>query len=142
MTTIACDGKRIACDSQCTIGDMKGTVTKFWSGVVRGARVLVIVAGDIDKLTSVVAAVKAELPVPSEECTVVVVRGGEITVHDDGKHWDMAAPYAAGSGETIARTAMHLGCDAVRAVRVATELDLHSGGRVHAWDVGTLRKVM
>jgi ATP-dependent protease HslVU (ClpYQ) peptidase subunit len=52
--------------------------------------------------------------------------------------WEITAPHTLGSGRDFARACLHLGMDAVKAVKVASELDVFTGGEVDVIEVASL----
>ncbi len=68
-------------------------------------------------------------PQPNGDCTVVVFKAGEIKVYSAGGSFIESAPFKAwGSGTPVALGALHAGCSAEEAVRIACLVDPYSGG--------------
>lgn len=62
--------------------------------------------------------------------SLVVLCGRIFEVGFDFSVMDMGESAAIGSGGVVAKTAMHLGKSASRAVQIAAELDLYTGGHI------------
>lgn len=136
MTTIACDGKTMACDGQ---REHRGTVTNYQA--VKIARLadgsLVGTAGDVGFGRAVVEWLDKKEGDPPKECgdggftclqlkpTGELLLGGE-----DCRMSEIAAPFAIGSGMDLAIGAMAAGLDAATAVSVACRFDSGSGGSI------------
>lgn len=72
-----------------------------------------------------------EGPQPGGDCTLIVFRNGEVTVYSDGGFYVETAPFAAwGSGTPVAYGALHAGCSAEEAVRIASLVDPYTGGPI------------
>ena len=67
---------------------------------------------------------------PPVGSVILVLRGTIFEVGEDFSVCDMGEFAAVGSGGLFALTAMHLGESARRAVEVASELDLYTGGEI------------
>jgi ATP-dependent protease HslVU (ClpYQ) peptidase subunit len=68
--------------------------------------------------------------------TVIVLRrNGGIEVFEDGYFYTEPAPFMAwGSGQPVALGALHAGCSAAEAVRIACLVDVKSGGPVQSME--------
>lgn len=135
MTTVAWDGKTLAADKQATNNGLRATVTKIW----RVGQLLVGGSGSPDFIGEMLHWIERgrELPLfPNTQRDkddwqpiLVVEADGTLSVYErtpfplrpEGDF------HAMGSGRDFAMAAMHLGCDARRAVEVAIELDAGSG---------------
>ena len=138
MTTIAWDGKTLAADKQATNHDCGiGITTKVYR--INGC--LVAGAGSADVFHSMVrwfsmgADVDAfpDIQAETNDATLLVITPeSRIMIYDrtpfstiiENKFWAM------GSGRDFALAALHLGCDARRAVEIACELDVYSGNGI------------
>lgn len=137
MTTIAFRDGIIASDSLASYGDNKvpSDMQKLFvlvDGRIAGVtgneglwrRMLWWLQGDR----------KEQQPEPSNDksYTIVVLRtDGEVEIFEDGYHYIETAPFMAyGSGQAAALGALHAGCSAAEAVRIATLVDKNSGGAV------------
>lgn len=134
MTTISFDGKSLACDSQVTSGSLKGKMAKYRRLPGGG---VIIVAGEVDLLDDAVQDfLDGEPPAVlrdqdgQERAQFVRLDRSGCWYTSDGEWNRMHAGDAIGSGAAYAITAMHLGLDAKKAVRVACDLDLYSSGPV------------
>lgn len=135
MTVIAWDGKTLAADKQCTIADLRRTVTK----VHRVGKCLVATTGSTAQGQEMVQWVRSGCKPESfpesqrdkdDWAATVVVRAGPVldlyertpypTRYEDKQ-------FAIGSGRDYAIAAMYLGKCAVDAVKIASEFDVHSG---------------
>lgn len=138
MTTIAFDGKTLAADRRATSGRLIFEVTKLFKA--RGC--LVAASGDFDRINESVAwfaagADPAKLPPYARDnndyvAMVVIEPDGKIMKYErSAVPFRIESPFVAfGSGRDFALAAMHLGCDAAEAVRVATVFDSGSGNGV------------
>lgn len=134
MTTIAWDGTMLAADRMMTDGSFKATKTK-----IRATNIgLLGAAGDARYTSAAMDWLAKEdfgLPYPNsgEDDDVVNM----IHVHLDGKidvYFNCSVPvrvesvfYALGSGRDFALAAMHLGESALKAIEVASALDVNTG---------------
>ncbi|KOR45001.1 peptidase [Xanthomonas oryzae] len=141
MTTLAFDGKTLACDSQVTSGNIKGKMKKYTRLPGGG---VIMVAGEVELLEDAVSRFLA-----GEDPAVNVDKDGQERAQfvrldktgcffsADGSWSRMWPGDAIGSGAPYAITAMHLGLDAKQAVTVACQLDLYSAVPVHTFKVRT-----
>ena len=133
MTTVAWDGKTLACDSQGDRGGLRhGVPTKIWrlnDGRLFGG------CGDWADVLDVLAWLDGDSPRPEGVqdfsgllisplgCKILTAR---LSMHD--APWSF---FAIGSGRDFAIAAMHLGCCARDALAVACAYDTYSGGNIH-----------
>lgn len=152
MTTVAFDGKTIACDSMLTVSSgevsYKLHTNKFRLYSTSSTKILSILVGDIRGLTDNEDRIsRGEPPVfPKRksadryDSTIITVQDGVVTLYSS--HRDVPEVIttvdALGSGEHIARTVLLLGGSAGQAVAASIAIDTFSGGAVHEWDVNTL----
>lgn len=133
MTTIAFDGKTLCVDSQITSGHLLfGAATKLWR-LESGA--LLAMSGDAGLCHEVMLWLdkKGDKPSPGENESAC-----GIMVEADGSTWECGSkplrcfpacvPWAGGTGETIAMTAMRCGKTAQEAVELACEMDIYTSG--------------
>lgn len=138
MTTIAWDGKTLAGDKRTSFGGLHAVTTK----VQRIGNLLVGCAGNTAQIAEMHEWVKngrvpADLPKPqlsSTECVsmLVIEPDGHVLQYEstaypiriENRQW------AIGSGRDFALAAMRLGCDATRAVELASEFDSSTGNGV------------
>lgn len=135
MTTIATDGKLMAGDGRSTRGDIvsggdRKKVFRLPDGSIIG------IAGRTRDAERAVRSLMADPFAPEE------VRGDYhlIRLYPNGQIWShedtltapirVKPPYAIGSGSTAAMAAMLAGADATAAVKIATKLDIYSGGKI------------
>ena len=133
MTTIVWDGKHVYADSQVTFGSMKGTMTKVLRVPSPEGPAVVAVAGEVDILSRVVAAVASGDPVSplvSGNSSVLVVKAGVCTVFSVKKSWTEEAPVFLGSGAPTARGAYYVSKSAAQALAAACATDLYSCGPI------------
>jgi hypothetical protein len=137
MTVVCWDGKTLAADKRMTLGCHVNTVTK----IARIGPYLVGFTGHAKHIGAFRAWLEnganpesyPKVPTPDEDMHALAVK-------NDGTVWKFEgtpfptriedAQAAAGSGRDYARAAMHLGCDARRAVEVACEFDENCGNGV------------
>lgn len=161
MTTVVFDGKTIACDSQVTTKSSDGYATK---GVGNKGRLINTVAGPAlvigvgwlsEYLEAIPCLEAGQSPELTEgETEIIMVKDGKVYCISSGyprgkkkpkkkkalaKYID--GPDAWGSGDLFANVALKLKATAPRAVATSCKMDLYSGGKIHAWDVSSLRKL-
>lgn len=143
MTVIAWDGKTLAADKRAVLaGFQGGTVTKIhrWPGG------LCAFAGDLDIGMQMVAWLRGgarpeEFPkrqADENAASFLVVNADGTTVRYERAPIPLLfenVKQAMGSGRDYALAAMHLGCDARRAVEVACALDQNCGNGIDAIDL-------
>ena len=141
MTTIAYDGKTLAADSRMTSGNMvfSNSAEKIFE-LKDGS--LLALCGDFSLYGEVIDWFNGgDMPVVKEGEEI-----GGIHVFPDGVAEEFGrnlrlmpakAPWAGGSGEPYAMTALMLGCSAAEAVKVACQLDTRSGLPVQQYRVAT-----
>lgn len=137
MTTIACDGRSIASDTQATAGDERTSTTK---------RKIVVENGFVYGFTGVCSYFEAVRKWHANGCdpdnmpkTGKDDRWNLLVFGPDGvRCYSQETPYfeeyeypqAFGSGASYALGAMKAGAAAHQAVQIAIELDIRSGGHV------------
>lgn len=138
MTVIAWDGQTLAADKRCSYGGMVCTVTKIF----RIGNLLVAGAGDFPHVLAMVEWVRrgrdpADFPVAQGskddwQPLLVIEPGGKALIYERTPypvHYEQDY-MTLGSGREYARAALHMGADAVEAVRVASALDVNCGNGV------------
>lgn len=141
MTTVAWDGKTLAGDRRITSAGM--AVTEMTKVHKRGDGALIGVAGEMCTSSEFIRwwmANDPEVEMPSlkakvspEECSaaIIIEADGAVKAFDrDGWHLVESKKYAIGSGGHLAQMAMRCGKSAARAVELACEFDIFSGGSV------------
>lgn len=131
-TTIAFDGKTVAADSQITMGESKalnGHKLVRINGCVVGC------AGDvvnIDKFKRWFRDQKQPKPKLSNQFVAIVVAPGGLCTEyfSDLTCTTAQPPHAIGTGSDCARAAMAMGASAKRAVEIARDIDLYTGGTI------------
>ena len=142
MTTIAFDGKTIACDSQATIDEcIKYRVDKH----AAIGQVDIWVAGDLSKKQKFVDSLKyykgKDLCIDSEEFedidAFIFYRPSRKLYIFLGKDLVIEATdrFALGSGRDFAIAAMSCGLNATEAVLKASELDLYTDSNIKTFDL-------
>lgn len=141
MTVVAWDGKTLAADKMAASGGHGITTTKVFR--VHGA--LIGMAGPGDTCRALLHWARTgfepdkfpEVAKTGEADMLVVHRDGEVVCFGGGPHplkiEDRCA--AIGCGRDFALAAMYLGCDARRAVEVASALDIHCGRGIDALEL-------
>lgn len=138
MTTIAFDGKTMACDTRISGSHSYNTDTKIYEN----RQFVIGAAGDAG--VGLILVKDESILVPKHyDCdfSALVWAKDTKTLYrvEFFKSWNaplsavivMPDPFAAtGSGAPYAMAAMHLGCEAGEAVRVASEFDTNTGGKV------------
>lgn len=128
-TTIAWDGKVLAGDSQVTQGETKS----FSPKIVRINADIIGCAGtckDIEKFYQWYGNRSRPKPHLSSMDALVVVKGQCYYYDEDLERISVCAPYAIGSGKEAALGAMKAGASSQKAVEIAREIDLYTGGPV------------
>lgn len=135
MTVLVWDGKSFAADKQSTVGGQCNKVTKIF----RLEDGIVGLMGDGPHARALLnwfktARAPGEFPAKPADSeysasAVMVTNDREIRVYSTTPHYEVIEDKrgAWGCGRDYALAAMHLGCDAQRAVEVAIELDLFCG---------------
>ncbi len=138
MTIVAWDGKTLAADKRTSFGGLHATTTKLH----RIDGMLIGCAGLTAHITEMVAWVKAgreaaQLPTPqrsTSDCIsmLLIDRDGSVLHYESSAYPILIEgdKWAIGSGRDFAMAAMHLGCDARRAVEVACALDATCGNGI------------
>jgi ATP-dependent protease HslVU (ClpYQ) peptidase subunit len=136
MTTIAYDGKTLAADTLVTSGDHKfGTATKIHK--LDDGRVIAA-SGTSDFIHAVVTWLnggdKPEMKEGDRFLGIVVYPSGEAKeLSEQLRLFPACIPWATGSGEAYALTAMKCGKNAREAVEIAIQIDIYSGGQVDTY---------
>lgn len=161
MTTIAFDGKTIACDTQTSTFDSPSTKNlNFIKGRVintPSGKALVIASGYIDDyLAALPDLQEGKKPMLTEdESEIIMVMNSTVYAWQAGPVSEQGAQpkkvqarlvpvYTSdtwGSGASFAETVLRMGGSAAQAVATAINIDLYSGGQVLAWDVATLKPI-
>lgn len=138
MSVIVWDGKTLAADRQATSGNLARTTTKIF----RHGDLLFGGAGTHTALEALREWVmggcdKTKFPtMPVDGNNIphlwVINRNGHIAKFEDSPYPITYADkvFAEGSGRDFAYGAMAMGADAVRAVEIANQYDVHCGGGV------------
>lgn len=161
MTTVAFDGKIIACDSQVSggMGDnmYKETATKGRVISTVAGPALVIGVGLVSDFEEALGFIEQgkNPKLTQDESEILMVKDGAVyriapesssqagkpSARVPARARKVSHPYAWGSGEVYAFTVLRLGGTAGQAVAASCVIDLYSSGTIHAWDVETLRPV-
>lgn len=137
MTTIAFDGVTLAADRQVTYGTSKEATSKIY----RLGDKLIGISGDacqamvaIEWLTKGRKGRKPDLDRVEDVNLLVVDLKKKKCFYMDGNLMllEIHPPVSVGSGSMAALAAMRLGCDAVKAIEVASEVDTFTGGGVES----------
>ena len=139
MTTIAYDGKHLAADRLITNGDHRyGEATKIHT--LADGRTFAA-AGAMDFIHAVMAWLngsdKPEIKDNDSFIGLVVAKNGDAQeISQNLRIWPACIPWAGGTGEAFALTAMKCGKNAIEAVEIAIEMDIYSGGKVESCQIG------
>ncbi len=141
-TTIAFDGKALAADSQSSaITGFKVTGRKK---IVKINECLIGSAGyvsDIKKFQEWFTDPCQRKPRLESFSAIVVMPGGDAYEYDESCIGnEIKAPFAIGSGAKAALAAMKAGAGARRAVEIASEVDIYTGGEIVEFPV-TIRPI-
>lgn len=156
MTTVAWDGSVLASDTQASTGGVVCSRNEQkiytapdsgWS--IYGDKIVAIgCSGDCGAEMELQALLASDLTYASEfmptfefSALAIVGRGMAYVISKDKGETSASIslqvePYAIGSGGLIARTAMHCGKTSCEAVKVAIEMDCHTGGKVDSFIAG------
>lgn len=137
-TTIACDGKTMASDSQVTWG----TGIKVFYGITYGGgkierigNYIVGCAGDVSAIKQFKEWFRTQDPKSRPKITdpfqaIVMSTAGVWEFDNSLIPTPVSPPYAIGSGRELALGAMRAGAPARLAVQIAIDHDLYSGGGI------------
>lgn len=127
MTTIAWDGKTLASDSQMTGSYIE---QKNVSKIIRKGGDYYGIAGRLSEGKSFV---EGEIDKLSDETELLIVNAKGKCVWK-GRHASEPMPdkTAIGSGANFAMGAMLAGASAVEAVKIASKLDISTGGKIQS----------
>ena len=140
MTTIVFKDSVIAYDSRSTNGTTITSDNANKKIVIN--KVIFILSGyigDFEILTSAYFDADFQEEIESDGPVALVVDEGKVFLcsidTDTKKFWKQPLAgfehYAIGSGSLYALGAIAMGADAVKAVKVAASLDVHTGGKIH-----------
>lgn len=137
MTTIAYRDGIVAADSQTHNGDWKSPTPS--NKLLRQGRFVYAKCGDFAAAHAILAWIeKPEGPQPNGNATVIRFSADEIMVFSDGISFVEDASFRAwGSGTPPALGALHAGCSAEEAVRIAALVDPYTGGPITWMRVAT-----
>lgn len=130
MTTIAWDGKTLACDRQLTQDGKRFTTTKAWR--LKDGR-LFASAGAVEDNIAVRDWLNGDTDKPSfkdgESFNGVLISEGHLYICNTKLKWSPIhdVVFATGSGGDYATAALRLGKSARESVEVAAEMDLWTG---------------
>lgn len=136
MTTIAFKDGVLASDTLSVYG---GNAKESFNAqkIMRGKNgALLAMCGDFGPVhsfaTALAKGVTNQAPLPKDCGRVVEIRRtGKIIVHEGGGSYPLRErSFSYGSGSDAARGAMLAGASAARAVRIASKVDINTGGRV------------
>lgn len=136
MTTIAYDGRVLAADSLVTCGTMRFGHTEKIIKLNDGR--YFAMAGSIELSALIASWLNGETEKPElkadDKCNGIVVspNGKAFELSNSLRIFPACIPWAGGSGDQVAMTAMRCGKDAEAAVRLACEMDIYSGMPVSA----------
>jgi ATP-dependent protease HslVU (ClpYQ) peptidase subunit len=137
VTTVAWDGVTLAADGRVT--DESTLLCSRSKKILRVPKTgeLVGVAGtasDTERLLDWARSGLAGDPPAVEDAVAIVVRRDRtVWITENGARLaQVEAPFAIGSGRDSAFTAMDLGCNAIKAVRMAAKRDPSTGGQVRS----------
>lgn len=132
MTTIAFDGKILACDSR-LVGEHIETVSlQKIRKIKAGYFAYCGSPGEAEMVRKWIEAGRVWEKRPKvEEFSALIVRKYSVHYIDESlEEVPMKAPVAIGTGASIALTAMDCGRNAIEAIRFAIKRDPYTGGRV------------
>ncbi len=139
-TTIAYDGHNLAADTQYTMGTQKGKVVKIY----RVKDVYIACAGAVSNVQPFIHWYEdghdpAKYPKLRNFIGYVLTKDGLYCYEEANGHpMKETAPCAIGSGAKAAIGGMKAGADARRAVQIAEEIDLYTGGEITSVSIDDL----
>lgn len=139
MTTIAYDGTYLCVDSQASMGDLLSSRTrqKMWFDV--GDFLCVALAGETATYKPIVDWLRNGADPEGwkgwEAVAWAVRRDGSVARYASGYPEEVNGIDSDGSGAELALGAMAAGATAIRAVSIAIDYDLHSGGEVKSFHI-------
>jgi hypothetical protein len=143
MTTIAYDGRLIACDTQLTAGGVRFTSRKAFDIATDEGRLVVFGCGTWNDIVNAVDAITAGDDPPDGDYTLLswskTLGVREYDATDEKWTRVVMDRYAAGSGTSAALAAMVMGADAAKAVAVAALVDAYTSGPTTVFDTKTGR---
>jgi ATP-dependent protease HslVU (ClpYQ) peptidase subunit len=147
MSTVAWDGKTLAADRQRTMGGTPIAFEKTFTMHMRGGEYHFAMTGSVQNANKfkewVIRGMNPNLkPALTDEFSAIMVnQSADKSVSAVLYEADLIATplergnWAMGSGADFALGAMAMGADAVKAVEIAIELDVHSGIGITAVEV-------
>lgn len=144
MTTIAIDTHgTIAWDSQVTTDGIKEIVARSKVSIEKGW--IIGYAGDYSLRTDVIKWFLKGCPIkktPEGSWGLIACKKGVLTFVNtsNARPHHVSPPFAVGSGDHIALTAMRLGKTAREAVEIAAEMDIFTGPPIHSWNMSEVVK--
>lgn len=133
MTTIACDGKTIAADSQITGCGLihSNTFQKIHRLPDGSIFAFSGAAYDLQAWLDFASGLSCELRAIEDSEALVLKPNGELWCYNEiGRAYRQSVPAATGSGSAVALGAMLAGASPRRAVEIASMLDTKTGGDV------------
>lgn len=141
MTSIAWDGEILATDSRVTadgiiITDKQKKLFKIHLTQYNGDRLIAVAtAGSCRDVRSVLDKLDGVEDVPDNHNVHALIVGENMVYELFPKKWNLIeytrdTKLGAGSGEPIVVSAMHLGLNAIDAIKHAKKLDCYTGGKV------------
>lgn len=132
MTTIAFDGKTLAADKQATVSEMKSTTSKLYMVDGKAVGICGNAIKAMEFINWMLKKRKGKKPELDRheyvEFIMVDLNTGECWVTDKSLALlPYHAPCAIGSGSLAALAVMRLGHDAVKAIEIASEVDVYTG---------------
>lgn len=132
MTTIATDGKTIACDSLATWGDMR--ITHNRKKIHKIGDMYVGASGNSEFISAYIEYLKTgkNKPTTEDAHTLLFLTKGGVYLQTDTRfnRIKVNSVMAIGSGREYAIGAMMAGASPYEAVKIAIKNDLNSGGKV------------
>ena len=133
MTTIAYDGKTLCADRQCTINNSRTVeVTKIFTLEHNDCFQAIGFSGNIDALSKVIKKLdnnNYEFEREADDFTALLIdhAGTPWIIEKEGEVLAVDIPWAIGSGSGYAHGAMLGGCTAMKALQIASILDVQTG---------------
>lgn len=137
LTTIAFDGEYLAADGRVTIGStvLSEVCNKIYklSGLYNGEQMLyAATAGDVDAAEDIIDYLRGDSPELKEsKAQILLFTEGSIYSYWGRRFTKECDKYLAiGSGMEVALAAMKCGKNAKDAVKVASQMDIYTGGKI------------
>lgn len=132
MTTIATDGKTMAADSMVSDDTMIHMTTFKKMAMLKDGSVFALAGpvGDFDMWRDFLNG-EGELDTTADAEAFVLHHDGKLLCYNHrGRAYEQSTPAVTGSGKMVALGAMMAGASPSQAIKIASAVDLHTGGQI------------